>query len=168
MRPLCVDTSFLVDLWVEYYPPDGQQDWATLWDEVIPNLIDRGLFFAPHEVFQELSGKEAELKKWATRHKKMFRNPDKDTCLALLEVLGANPKSVNKHKRGPHADALVVAMAKATGAIAVTRERRDGSEPSAEKPRVPTLCRSAAVDCYVTVREFREHIGWPPQGKDRE
>lgn len=161
MKALCVDTSFLIDLWVEYHPP---KEWPDLWDEVIPSLIKENLFFAPHEVFQELSGKAASLKKWANKNRKMFRSPDKDTCIILREILKNDPGCVDKYKRGPHADSLVVAMSKASGAVAVTRERRDGSDPNIRKPRIPTLCKKNKVDCYVTVREFREHIGWPKTG----
>lgn len=158
MRALCVDTSFLIDLWVEYYPP---KEFSDLWTKVLPDLIERGLFFAPHEVFQELSGKAADLKRWAHSNRKMFRAPTVDSCKALLEILKSDPGCVDRHKRGPHADALVVAMALATGAIAVTRERRDGADPFLRKPRVHTLCRKNKVDCYVTVSEFRKHINWP-------
>lgn len=158
MKPLCIDTSFLIDLWVEYHTPE---EWPLLWSEVIPSLIEKNLFFAPHEVYEELSGKAAPLKKWAYDNREMFRIPDKTTCVILRDVLKNNPSCVDRYKRGPHADSLVVAMAKATGAIAVTRERRDGLNPSLRKPKVHTLCKENQVDCYVTVREFRKHIGWP-------
>jgi len=158
MKPLCVDTSFLIDLWIEYYPPDQFPD---LWSEVLPKLIEEDNFFSPHEVFQELSGKAADLKRWAHAHRQMFRMPDQDTCVHLKEILKRNPECVDKFKRGPHADSLVAAMAKATGAIAVTRERRDGSTPSQRKPRVHTLCMQNDIDCFVTVSDFRRHIGWP-------
>jgi Domain of unknown function (DUF4411) len=158
MKPLCVDTSFLIDLWVEYHPP---KEWPDLWDSVIPALIKSGLFFAPHEVYQELAGKAAPLRKWAYKNRGMFRFPDRDTCAILRDVLKNDPGCVDRYKRGPHADSLVVAMAKAQQAIAVTRERRDGTNPGLRKPRVHTLCARNKVECYVTVREFRSHIGWP-------
>ncbi len=158
IKPLCVDTSFIVDLWIEYYPP---KQWPDLWDDVIPVLIEGGLFFAPHEVFQELSGKAADLKKWTYNNREMFRIPDKNVCIILRDILKQDPGCVDRYKRGPHADSLVVAMAKAFGAVAVTRERRDGSDPTLRKPRVHTLCQKNEVECFVTVREFREHINWP-------
>lgn len=158
IKPMCVDTSFLIDLWVEYYP---SKDWPDLWDKIIPMLIEQNLFFAPHEVFQELSGKASQLKKWAHKNRKMFRVPNRDTCIVLRDILKQDPGCVDKYKRGPHADSLVVAMSKAFSAIAVTRERRDGSNPALRKPRIPLLCQKNEVECIITVSQFRDHIGWP-------
>ena len=158
LKPLCIDTSFLIDLWEEFHDPHRFPD---LWNDVIPGLIKEGVFFAPREVFEELSNKASGLRKWASKNREMFRLPDREACIVLREILRNDPGCVDIYRRGPHADALVVAMAKSSGAIAVTRERRDGGNIEIRKTRIPRLCTNNEVECFVTVREFREHINWP-------
>lgn len=152
----CVDTSFLIDLWVEYYPIEHFGD---LW-ELLDRMIESGRLFAPHEVWDELANKEPRLREWCERRRKMFRKPTRIDCEHLREILKNNPGCVDKFKRGPHADALVVAMAKSTGTIAVTRERRSGADPNLIKVRIPTLCEKNGVPFVATVNEFRSAIGW--------
>lgn len=152
----CVDTSLLIDLWVEYYPIEHFGD---LW-ELLEKLIETRRLFTPHEVWDELANKEARLREWCDKRRKMFRKPTRADCEHLKAILKNSPGCVDKYKRGPHADALVVAMAKAAGAIAVTRERRSGSDPKLIKSRIPTLCEKNGVPFIATVNEFRTAIEW--------
>jgi len=152
----CADTSLLIDLWIEYYPIEHFKDLWKLLDE----LIEVGRFFAPHEVWNELANKDPSLRKWCRKRQKMFRRPTRADCKHLREILQNDSGCVDKFKRGPHADALVVAIAKGTGAIVVTRERRSGSDSTLIKTRIPTLCKKNNVPCIATVNEFRTAIGW--------
>lgn len=152
----CVDTSFLIDLWVEYYPIEHFGD---LW-QLLEKLIEHERFFAPHEVWEELAYKEPLLRAWCYKRRNIFRKPSRKDCECLREILKTDPGCVNGFRRGPQADPLVVAMAKASGAVVITRERRSGNDPKLTKTRIPTLCEKNGVQVITTVHEFRSAIGW--------
>jgi hypothetical protein len=62
----CIDTSALIDLHTNHYPPDI---FPGLWKD-LEFLVDQGLLIAPDEVFQEIRVKDDELAKWGKSNKK--------------------------------------------------------------------------------------------------
>lgn len=92
----CIDTSALIDLHTNHYPPDI---FPGLWKD-LEILVDQGILIAPDEVFHEICVKDDGLAKWGKSNKKMFIPLDVDQsqevsrkCRAWTVVTSERPNN---------------------------------------------------------------------------
>lgn len=102
----CIDTSALIDLHTNHYPPDV---FPGLWND-LEFLIEQGLFIAPEEVFQEICVKDDGLAKWGKSNKTMFIPLDADQIGEVSRILERFPGLVDQHKTIPEADPFLIAL----------------------------------------------------------
>lgn len=147
-----IDTCALVDLWRRQYPPDVFQ---TLWGN-LESMTGDGSVIAPKEVLDELAAHDDDLLKWAKRQGRMFVELDGNIALMLKKVVTENRGIVDALKEKAQADAVVVALALATGRSVVTSEK-PGS--SVARPKIPDVCHTYGVECF-SLLEFFRRMGW--------
>lgn len=145
----CIDTSALIDLHTNHYPPDV---FPGLWND-LEFLIDQGLFIAPEEVFQEICVKDDGLAKWGKSNKTMFIPLDADQIGEVSRILERFPGLVDQHKTIPEADPFLIALAKCRAWTVVTSERPNNSPV---KPKIPNVCKSLNVRWIKLLEFFRE------------
>ena len=147
----CTDTSSLIEL--KHFPRDVFGSvWTTLED-----LIKAKRLFAPHEVFRELQKGDDDIFKWAKAQSGLFIDLDTAQGTLLSEILGRYPAMGAPMKTGPHADPLVIALARTRlnsggdGCHVVTEEKLKG--PGSVK--IPNVCDDFKVPCVNLVGVFR-------------
>lgn len=145
----CIDTSSLIDLHINHYPPDVFPGLR----KDLEALVDQGLFIAPDEVFQEICVKDDGLAKWGKRNKKMFMPLDGDLSQEVSSILGKFPGLVDKNKTTPQADPFIIALAKSRAWTVVTSERPNNSPI---RPKIPNVCKSINVRWIKILEFFRE------------
>jgi len=142
----CIDTSALIDLHTNHYPPDI---FPGLWKD-LESLVYHGLLIAPDEVFQEICRKDDGLAKWGKSNRKMFIPLDSDQIQAVSNILERFPGLVDQNKTIPDADPFIIALAKCRAWTVVTSERPNNSP---DRPRIPNVCNSINVR-WITLLEF--------------
>jgi hypothetical protein len=145
----CIDTSALIDLHTNHYPPDI---FPGLWKD-LEFLVDQGLLIAPDEVFQEIRVKDDELAKWGKSNKKMFIPLDSDQIWEVSAILEKFPGLVDRNKTIPDADPFLIALAKCRAWTVVTSERPSNSSV---RPKIPNVCKSLNVRWIKLLEFFRE------------
>jgi hypothetical protein len=122
-----VDTSSLIEL--KHFPRDV---FGSVWD-TLEELIKAKRLFAPHEVFRELQKGDDEIFKWAKAQPGLFVDLDAVQGTLLADLLARFPAMAAPAKVGPHADPLVVALARSrldsdgSGCHVVTEEKLKGA-----------------------------------------
>lgn len=152
MTIYCFDTSALLDAWNRNYPPDV---FPQLWS-AIEERIASGTVIAPEEVRVELARKDDALFKWAKTRHGLFCDLDEEQQLSVGEILARYPRLIEVRRGRSGADPFVIALARVRGAVVVTGENDDGS---AEKPKIPTVCRAFSVRS-IKVLEFIRESRW--------
>lgn len=145
----CIDTSALIDLHTNHYPPDI---FPGLWND-LQSLVDQGLLIAPDEVFQEICRKDDGLAKWGKSNRKMFLPLDSDQIQAVSIILEKFPGLVDQNKTIPEADPFIIALAKCRAWTVVTSERPNNSPV---RPKIPNVCSSINVRWIKLLEFFRE------------
>jgi len=145
----CIDTSALIDLHTNHYPPDI---FPGLWKD-LEYLVDQGLLIAPDEVFQEIRVKDDELAKWGKANKKMFIPLDSDQSREVSAILEKFPGLVDRNKTIPEADPFLIALAKCRAWTVVTSEKPSNSSV---RPKIPNVCKSLNVRWIKLLEFFRE------------
>lgn len=137
-----IDTSCLVHGWRRAYPP---KRFAGLWAR-IDHLIDEGRLVASIEVYNELEKKDDEIFAWAKERKAtLFREIDDDVQGAVVHIMQAYPKLVDTGKGKSGGDPFVIAQALASDPVLTVITQEQGG--SAEKPRIPFVCKAEGVPC---------------------
>jgi hypothetical protein len=147
-----IDTSGLIDLWRVYYPPDI---FSTLWERNLEEIIHKGLFIAPKEVFNELQRRDDNLWDWAKNHKKMFIDLDEEQVRLAKSIISKFPELIDSEKTTPDADPFVIGLAFSKSWAVIASER---SNPKGN-PRIPDVCRDYNIRC-IKVVEFLRERGW--------
>lgn len=145
----CIDTSALIDLHTNHYPPDI---FPGLWKD-LEILVDQGLLIAPDEVFREICAKDDGLAKWGKSNKKMFIPLDVDQSQEVSRILEKFPGLVDQNKTIPEADPFLIALAKCRAWTIVTSEKPNNSPV---KPKIPNVCKSLNVKWIKLLEFFRE------------
>jgi hypothetical protein len=148
MTTYVFDTSALIGAWVRSYPPDA---FPRLWEE-FDTLITDGRMIAPEEVLDELKAQDDDLLMWT---KKRIANLIIPTSRALMlearTILTDHPLLAKSGTGRSAADPFVIGLASLVGCTLVTQEQGG----SANKPRIPFVCRNRGIDCVSLLEVIR-------------
>ena len=156
-----VDTSSFIEL--KKFPSDI---FPSLWKN-IEGLINKGFMISPKEVLKELSAKDDDLKKWAQKQKRLFRELDAHQITIVKEILKKYPALAKSDSEIPAADPFVIALA-----IVLTKDPQKTLDPSIKKRivvseerlhgsrvKIPFVCKQYNIDC-ITMIEMCRSEGW--------
>lgn len=149
MEGYCIDTSALIDLHTNHYPPDI---FPGLWKD-IESIVKQGLLISPDEVYREARQKDDGLARWGKTHKGMFVSLDEDQIQEVRRILKEFPGLVDPNKTIPDADPFLIALAKCRAWTVVTSEKPNNSPL---RPKIPNVCKSLNVKCIRLLEFFRE------------
>ena len=136
----CLDTNVLIEAWNKHYSMDLCPQY---WD-ILDQLAEQGRIFCTMEVKRELEKTDDALYAWAKEHPHLFREVDEATQECLIKIMHSHPKLVDNIKGRSLADPWVIAHAKATGAVLVTKESFSNS---AKRIKIPDVCATYGVRC---------------------
>ena len=144
-----IDTSALINWWVEDYSPD-------VFPGLLPKMEDltaQGRLRAVRSVKDELA--DGDLRKWCLAQPDLFVDEDEETQKRVAGLMAAyqNPK---KPRGIGQADPFVIALADVNGWHVVSAER-GGS--LANNPNIPTVCSALGVR-HVRFFEMLRGEGW--------
>ena len=144
-----IDTSALINWWVEDYSPD-------VFPGLLPkmeDLIGQGRLRAARSVKDELA--DGDLRTWCLAQPDLFVNEDEEIQKRVAGLMAAyqNPK---KPRGIDQADPFVVALADMNGWHVVSAER-GGS--LASNPNIPTVCNAMGVQ-HIRFFEMLRGEGW--------
>lgn len=136
----CLDTSFFINSWTQYYRRDV---FPSFWVE-IDRLIRREVVTSCIDVYFELKRREDPLFAWAEERKHLFCEPDDDTVTEMLRIMQEHSNFAAAGGSGNAADPWVIAHAIQTGSIVVTDEQSAETKPT-RPPKIPNVCERQRV-----------------------
>lgn len=144
----CIDTSGFIDAWERYYPPDVfPQVWESMND-----LADKGLIFAPVQVYKEMQKQSDGVVTWAKPRKHIFLSLEAPIQKSLKMIMHDFPKGfVDPRTSRSGADPIVVAVGHAYGYTVVTGEKKG----KRKKPKIPDVCLFYNIKCCTMMEMFR-------------
>ena len=153
-KTYCLDSGVFINGWHRHYrisSPIFQPVW-----EAFDENAQKGILFAPFEVWVEISKKDDELKEWfKDRRDYFFKQPTKDVIGVLKNVVLKQYERLAGEKAGrTGADAWVIAHAIVEGAVVVTEERQ--ARTRGKNPRIPDVCEDLNVHYMDTGRLIDE------------
>ena len=157
-----IDSSSLIELNIRY-PIDV---FPSLWKSM-EGLIAKGFLISPKEVLKEISVKDDDLKKWAVKQKRLFKELNENQIKIVKEILKKYPSLAKSDNEFPAADAFVIALARElsdspqktlvptiNGKIIVTEEEFKGNQI-----RIPFVSKQYNIDCIKIIEMCRSE-GW--------
>ena len=150
--PYVFDTSALIGAWFRTYPPDL---FPHLWENM-DGLARRGNLLVPEEVLHELKVQDDDLLTWVKDRADLV--VISTSCAVMLEARAilVDHKHLTKTGTGRgRADPFVIALA-ATRQCSVVTQEQGGT---ADKPRIPYVCRVRQVPCMAILDVIRA-AGW--------
>lgn len=152
----CIDTSALIDAWLDMYRPSS---FPTFWTRV-DTLISSGELVAPEDVRQEVKGPN-DLVRWVRDRDEMFRELDGDLQREFKEVL-ADVQQIMRDRRlrflakDLKADPVLVALGRLTRSTVISHESANGERG---RPKIPDLCDRYGLRC-IKLADLIEELGW--------
>jgi Domain of unknown function (DUF4411) len=132
------DTSFFINGWNKYYPPEN---FPSIWMNV-ETLIDAGHLCATVEVKTELERQDDELFKWSKLQTKLFVPLDARIQTQTARVLQQFPKLAKAGTTKNQADPFVIALAEMHSCAVVSEENMN---MNMNNPKIPFVCRTRGV-----------------------
>ena len=146
-----IDTSALINWWVEDYSPDVFSSLPPLMEA----LIAEGRLRAARSVKDELG--EGDLRKWCLAQTDLFLDEGEDIQLRVAQLMASyqNPK---KTRGIDKADPFVIALADVSaGDWRVVSAEKGGS--LANNPNIPTVCGDIGIQ-HIRFVEMLRLEGW--------
>ena len=157
-----IDSCSLIEL-NRKYPIDI---FPSVWQK-IESLIDSGFLVSPKEVLKEIEKGDDNLKEWAKKQTKLFKNLTARQIQIVQEILAKYPRWLNEDSMMPIADPFVIALAiemeqdpqktlieTIKKRIVVSEERMSG-----KKTKVPYVSHQYGIECIFLIDMFRNE-GW--------
>jgi hypothetical protein len=146
------DTSALIGAWVRLYPPDA---FPQVWERM-DAMAASGSLLVPQEVLDELGRQDDALMAWVKeREDRVVVPTDRATMLEARAVLADHPYLTKTGTGRNRADPFVIALAALRQCPVVTQEQGG----TADKPRIPFVCRARRVECMAFLDVIRAE-GW--------
>jgi hypothetical protein len=147
-----IDTSSLLDAWLDYYAPDVFPKWWQLFEASMQDGIVR----ASQAVLLELEKKDDSIHAWMKLRRFFFVPIDKDIQEEVGRIMASYERLVDTRKGRWAADPFVIALAKLNNAHVITSEKPTGV---IEKPNIPDVCNAMNVRCR-SLLEFMREMKW--------
>ena len=126
--------------------------YPSVWDK-IGSLMEGGIIISSREVFDEITGSDDDLSKWAKKRIEYFLASDTDVQNSVREILKQHRGLVEGGRKKNNADPFVIALAQITGCSVITEEVRSNSQ---QAPKIPNVCEVVGVNYMDFVGFSRE------------
>lgn len=150
-KQYCLDSNIFIQGWNTYYAPELCPSY---WD-VLDNLAATGVIFAPIEVKREIEKIQDSLHGWLKGRSYFFRDIDLEVQIVLRDILHNFERLVDTKKERSMADPWVIAHAKVSGAIVVTKESYSTSPTNI---KIPNVCEALDVP-WMNDFQFCREVG---------
>jgi hypothetical protein len=151
-RLYCIDTSSVLQWFVDTYPPAIFPGVQTRIEE----LIAAGRLRSPKAVFDEIKPGD-DCHAWCKAQTALFVEESTAVQRIVRSLMAAHQNPAKPHKGITGADPFVIAMAKAEGPHCVVVA--DEHPGSLENRKIPFVCNAEKVPC-VTFQQLMLAEGW--------
>lgn len=147
-----LDSSVIINPWNRRYPRDV---FPGFWRD-FEHLIDEGLAVCVEEVQREIDQKADQIQDWMRSRSSLVVPFDAHIESSYRQVVNRFRTYAKRTQRRNQADPMIVALAMSQGLTVVTDEV---SDPPADPPKIPNLCKAFNVPCLSLVELMRAE-GW--------
>ncbi len=148
----CIDTSSLIEWFVDTYPPAIFPGLQTRIEE----LIAAGRLRSPKAVLDEIKAGD-DCHAWCKAQTELFVEESAAVQLIVRRLMATHHNLQKPHKGINGADPFVIAMAKdGGGQWSVVADEHPGS---LENRKIPFVCNAEGVRC-ITFQELMRAEGW--------